>query len=113
MVALVWKERPTSTALDFDRVTELGAEAVALALVHETRGWTVARRMQKTEHADWLMSDPATNRKVAFEISGTATSSLTSRVTEKLRQVAECFVPRRTVCVVRFQEPRARLVDWR
>lgn len=39
---------------DHNRITEDGAEAVALALVHGHRAWRVIRRMQREEHADWL-----------------------------------------------------------
>src|SRR5262245_48880693 len=42
---------------DFNRVTEDGAEAVALALAHRARGWHVVRRMQREEHADWLLEE--------------------------------------------------------
>lgn len=42
---------------DHNRVTEDGAEAVALALAHRNRGWRVVRRMQREEHADWLLEE--------------------------------------------------------
>src|SRR5437879_5297752 len=42
---------------DDNRVTEDGAEAVALAVAHRHRGWRVIRRMQREEHADWLLED--------------------------------------------------------
>ena len=42
---------------DYNRITEDGAEAVALALAHRHRAWRVIRRMQREEHADWLLED--------------------------------------------------------
>lgn len=110
-VTLTWRARLPTDSLDANRVTELGAEAVALALAHEIRGWTVRRRMQKFEHADWLVAD-AQGERFAFEVSGTVNDSLTARVNEKLQQVSKCHEPQRAVCVVRFIEPRARLTDW-
>lgn len=108
---LVWSERPSTDALDADHTVELGAEAVALALVHELRGWTIVRRLQKREFADWLLREPPSNREVALEVSGTAAGSLSARVEQKLEQVARCVVGHCGVCVVRFREPQARLVD--
>jgi len=58
--------------LDANVVTELGAEALALALVHETRGWVVRRRLQRGEFADWLLDAPD-GKVVALEVSGTDT----------------------------------------
>ena len=57
--ALHWKERPAELARmeDFDRVTEEGAEALALALTGRRCGWSVKRRLQSrdSEGAGWLM----------------------------------------------------------
>src|SRR6266849_1044884 len=57
---------------DRKRITEDGAEAVALVLAHRHRSWRVVRRMQQGEHADWLLEDSATGRRqvVALEVSG-------------------------------------------
>ena len=42
---------------DSNRVTEEGAEAIALALVYTAREWRVVRRMQREEHADWWLEN--------------------------------------------------------
>jgi hypothetical protein len=42
---------------DHNRITEDGAEAVALAAAHQHRAWRVVRRMQREEHADWLLEN--------------------------------------------------------
>jgi hypothetical protein len=102
-----WQARPVDAAemLDRKRVTELGAEAIALVLVHETRGWVVRRRLQEGEFADWLLLDQD-GRKVALEVSGTDQESAEGRMCEKLLQVANCTAGEtRAACVVRFLEP--------
>src|SRR5438876_8851672 len=55
--------------LDFHRVTEDAAEAIALALVHVANGWVVRRRLQRGEFADWLLIDRDHNL-VALDVSG-------------------------------------------
>jgi hypothetical protein len=72
--------------LDRHRVTEDGAEAVALSLVHAELGWTVRRRLQRGEHADWLLRDDRRGL-VALEISGTDDGDDAARMKEKLLQV--------------------------
>ena len=71
VATLVWEKRPAADALqlDYHRVTEDGAEAVALALVHSSRSWVVLRRLQREEHADWLLRETTSRRLVALEIS--------------------------------------------
>ena len=106
---LSWSVRSADEAeqLDTNRVTELGAEAIALSLVHATRGWVVRRRLQRTEFADWLLADAAGGR-VALEVSGTIDGGARGRMREKLAQVAGCVAaPTRVACVVRFIEPVA------
>src|SRR5580658_8792718 len=57
---------------DHNRITEDGAEAVALALGHLYREWRVIRRMQREEHADWLLEDLREGKRhvIALEVSG-------------------------------------------
>ena len=97
---------------DRDRVTEDGAEAVALATVHRTRGWRVVRRMQRRHHADWLLehSDEGRNLRVALEVSGVGRGGIASRLREKLEQVANSpDVDQRWAGVVGFEEPAVAL----
>jgi hypothetical protein len=44
---------------------------VALALVYVSRSWMVLRRLQREEHADWLLRETTSRRLVALEVSGT------------------------------------------
>jgi hypothetical protein len=109
---LQWKERAATDAqqLDRHRVTEDGAEAVALALVNAMRGWVVLRRLQRGEHADWLLRDTKSRRLVALEVSGTDDGDGAARLVAKLAQVAESRAARiRAACVVGFLEPHAAL----
>lgn len=96
--------------LDDHRVTEDGAEAVALAVVHAHHGWTVLRRLQRGDYADWLLAVPGTQKRVALEVSGTDDGDDSARMREKLVQVLRCRAgSRRAACVVRFVEPRCSL----
>ena len=99
-----------SLQLDAHRVTEDGAEAVALALVSVSMGWVVLRRLQRGEFADWLLKDQA-DRRVALEISGIDGVLEASRLEEKLRQVcrAAAVIPVQSVCVVAFGPPAVAL----
>src|SRR5437588_3923617 len=45
--------------LDKNRVTEDGAEAIALSYAHSNAGWVVKRRLQRGESADWLLRSEA------------------------------------------------------
>lgn len=111
-MTLSWEERPAVEALqlDYHRVTEDGAEAVALALVHAARSWVVLRRLQREEHADWLLRETTTRRLVALEVSGTDEGDGDARLTAKLLQVAQSTAARRrAACVVGFLEPRVLL----
>jgi hypothetical protein len=106
---LSWSVRSADEAaqLDVNRVTELGAEAIALSLVHATRGWVVRRRLQRAEFADWLLAD-ANGGHVALEVSGTDDGDARGRMREKLQQVSGCVAaPLRVACVVRFVDPVA------
>lgn len=84
---LHWRPRSNDAGemLDANRVTELGAEAVALALVHETQGWIARRRLQRGDSADWLLEDES-GKLVALEVSGTVVGDAQARLAEKLLQ---------------------------
>ena len=108
-VELVWKVVPIGTRdlLDDRRITEDGAEAIALGVVRLVCRWIVRRRLQQGEHADWLLRDES-GRLVALEVSGIDGQRDRARVAAKLRQVARCTVsPVRSACVVAFQPPFA------
>lgn len=97
---------------DSKRLTEDGAEAIALALGHKARGWRVVRRLQQGENADWLLEEPSVGPKqrIALEVSGVAHGSISSRLTEKLKQVSRCEdVDQQWAGVVGFQQPVAAL----
>jgi hypothetical protein len=103
--------RPVAAAandvLDSRRITEDGAEAVALALVSRLYGWTVRRRLQQFESADWLLRDMNDN-DVALEVSGINGQRQTRRINEKIDQVRKSVVaPNQAVCVVAFGPPAA------
>ena len=95
--------------LDFIRVTEDAAEAITLALVHVTRGWTVRRRLQRGEAADWLLID-GDKTLVALEVSGVDTRDIRQRrLKEKAGQVGRCDLEATKVAsVVELQPPRCR-----
>jgi hypothetical protein len=90
--------------LDRNRVTEDGAEAVALTYAHATAGWVVKRRLQRRESADWLLRSDA--GWLALEVSGTASGNPIARLEEKKLQVARCSLPAdRLAIVVAFDRP--------
>lgn len=94
---------------DHNRLTECGAEAVALALAHLYRAWRIVRRMQRRESADWLLEDERGN-EIALEVSGVDRGSVTARLSEKLKQVARnADIDERWAGVVGFEEPTAVL----
>lgn len=110
---LRWAGATSDTAgvFDFNRVTEDAAEAIALALVHCARGWSVGRRAQREEHADWLLSDPD-DRPVALEISGVdMIDAGKRRLREKVQQVGQHANWRaiKAACIVELHPPRCRL----
>lgn len=97
---------------DRHRITEDGAEVVALALAHRHRSWRVFRRMQREEHADWLLEDlrDGVRHLVALEVSGVDRGSIAARLSQKLVQVDKnTDVDQRWACVVGFEEPIAAL----
>jgi hypothetical protein len=97
---------------DHNRVTEDGAEAVALVLAHRHRGWRVVRRMQQGERGDWLLEQAGEGPRqlVALEVSGVDRGSIAGRLAEKLAQVARSVdVDQRWAGVVGFEKPMACL----
>lgn len=97
---------------DSKRLTEDGAEAVALALCHQARGWRVVRRMQQGECADWLLEGTSDShrQRIALEVSGVARGSITARLTQKLNQVLQSEdVDQQWAGIVGFEEPVAAL----
>jgi hypothetical protein len=90
--------------LDSKRVTEDGAEAVALAYASSWKGWVVKRRLQARERADWLLHNEGA--WLALEVSGTAEGDPFARLKEKKQQVAQCSLPaERLAIVVAFDGP--------
>lgn len=97
---------------DRDRVTEDGAEAVALATVHRSRGWRVVRRLQRRHNADWLLEQTGEERSLRFalEVSGVGRGGIAGRLREKLEQVAKSpDVDERWAGVVGFEQPAVAL----
>lgn len=78
---------------DAKRITEDGAEAVALCYVSACAGWVVKRRRQQGERADWLLLQSGRGRALALEISGTVESDIGHRLREKRAQVSGCALP--------------------
>lgn len=112
--ALTWPAAELRLAVqhDHNRITEDGAEAIALAVAHETKTWCVVRRMQREERADWLLEHDSDGKRklVAFEVSGVDRGSIVVRMREKLAQVAQSSdVDHRCAGVVGFERPEAAL----
>jgi len=112
--ALIWPvaDLGTTDQHDDNRITEDGAEAIALAVAHRTRAWRVVRRMQREEHADWLLEhqDNGVRKLVAFEVSGVDRGSVAIRLQEKLSQVAKSHdVDQQWAGVIGFKQPEATL----
>jgi hypothetical protein len=107
---LHWQEASLNSGeqLDFHRVTEDAAEAIALALVHVAKGWVVRRRLQRGEFADWLLVD-SDGHRIAMEVSGVDTVDA-ARLQEKVEQVRKSKVSGgKVACVVELGPPRSRL----
>jgi len=97
---------------DENRITEDGAEAVALAVVHRHQSWCVVRRMQREEHADWLLEGGGKGDRqiIALEVSGVDRGAIAARLLQKLAQVAmSADVDGRWAGVVGFEEPATAL----
>lgn len=108
---LAWHERPAAFAAmeDFNRVTEEGAEVLALALAARCCGWRVKRRLQSrlAQGADWLLE--SSGDKIVLEVGGTDEGDLAALHDRKVRQSKAAPWPKRTLraaCVIRFSGPR-------
>ena len=111
---LIWPTANLATIHQHDskRITEDGAEAIALAVAHKQKAWCVIRRMQQGEHADWLMEHQhdGVRKLIAFEVSGVDQGSITSCLGAKLKQVANSKdVDQRSAGIVGFQQPQTTL----
>ena len=84
--------------LDSNRVTEDGAEAIALTYANSKGGWTVKRRLQRGERADWLLFNEA--GWLALEVSGMISGNPLTRLKEKQQQIARCSLPTDLLAVV-------------
>lgn len=96
--------------MDFHRVTEDAAEAIALALVNVAHGWVARRRLQRGEFADWLFVDKDSNA-IALEVSGVDKIDVgLQRLRQKVDQVKQSgAASTKGACVVELQPPRSRL----
>ncbi len=111
---LSWKSVDLTTIAqhDFNRITEDGAEALTLAVMHRHGEWHVVRRMQREEYADWLLErkGEAGSETAALEVSGVDRGSIGSRLKQKLSQVAKSMdVDQRWAGVVGFELPIAAI----
>jgi hypothetical protein len=107
---LIWTRAATheSKQHDFNRITEDGAEAVILATGHRHQNWRVLRRLQREEHADWLLEGAAVGKRriIALEISGVDQGSIANRLAQKLAQAAQLTgVDERWAGGAVFEEP--------
>lgn len=115
---LRWKVRDAAASSyeDMNRVTEEGAEAIALALACSDGPLVVERRLQSrlAEGADWLLRDRLTGSRVVLEVGGTDEQDLAALLERKVAQARRSPFSSKSApaaCVVRFLEPRAIL--WR
>jgi hypothetical protein len=111
---LIWPPADPETAKQHDdnKITEDGAEAIALGIAHESKSWRVVRRLQREEYADWLLAheEDGARSLIALEVSGVDHGTTGPRLKEKLEQVAKSTdVDERWASVVGFGQPRAVL----
>lgn len=99
--------------LDRHRVTEEAAEAISLALVFESNGWVVRRRMQKGEFGDWLLVDKE-KKLIVLEVSGIdGSDGAARRMRQKVEQVRRSALEQKAICVVELSPPRSTLTRVR
>lgn len=91
-------EKGVLTVNDPDEVTEHGAEAIALAYVHVTAGWSLKRRLRRGESADWLLANK--RRRLALEVSGTTGDDASNRFKQKLEQTGKCTLAKERLAIV-------------
>ena len=113
---LRWRQRAPDVVLheDLNKVTEEGAEAIALAVAALRRSWRVTRRLRSrlAEGADWLLHDPANGSRIILEVGGTDERDVDALLEQKVAQVSRspfASTSETAACVVRFREPKARL----
>lgn len=111
-VELRWEapEDAEKSHQESNRVTEEGAEGLALALVCSSGGWRVVRRLQSVdqERADWLLSNG--RESLLLEVGGTDRQPLATLLKTKLEEARSSPLADRAApaaCVVRFLEPTA------
>lgn len=103
---VLWSHQDATVfdVIDSNRLTEDGAEAVALSYVHFKAAWVVKRRLQRGESADWLLNNAS--GWLALEVSGTVSGDPLARLAEKKEQVSRCTLPaQRLAIVVAFNNP--------
>ena len=108
------REHATSAHEDWNRVTEEGAEAIALMLASLHHSLRIKRRLQSrfSEGADWLLTNSVTGAKVVLEVGGTDEGDLGVLLSRKIAQAKRSPFATRgraAACVVCFAEPEARL----
>ena len=105
--SISWKSTHMATlvAMDDIRLTEDGAESVALGYIRQSGGWTVKRRARRGEYADWILEKDGS--WCAMEVSGVAIGGASGRLREKVAQVRRCTLPAvRLAVVVQFESPQ-------
>jgi hypothetical protein len=110
---LHWDSSPSrdNAQIDYHRITEDAAEAIALALVHTDQAWVIRRRLQRGEFADWLLVD-SKRQSVALEVSGIDEADGGRRLREKIEQVRQASIAeRKAACVVELAAPSATLAN--
>lgn len=104
--AIEWTNQDLAAlnVIDTNRLTEDGAEGIALCYAHSIGGWIVKRRLERGESADWLLQNGS--RYLALEVSGLIKGDCARRLKEKKAQVARCGLPvERLAVVVAFDRP--------
>lgn len=102
-----WRRAQMTTLVSTDdnRLTEDGAEAVALGYIRQVGGWTIKRRTRRGEFADWVLEKDSS--WCAMEISGVAVGDASGRLRQKVAQVRRCTLPAaRLAVVVQFESPQ-------
>jgi hypothetical protein len=101
-----WAARGAATASmrDAHRITEDGADGLTLAVIGAKR-WRLVRRLQRGTFADWLVADEMGTER-ALEVAGTADDDLGKVLRREREQVDRSPYSARSVCVIRFADPR-------
>jgi len=113
--AIQWQPRfpGHDRLLDWKRVTEDGAECIALLIVGTYCKWNVVRRLQSRlrERADWLVEIASSGEQIVLEVSGTDRGPFEPIIRQKMGQAGASPIKtsHSAACVVRFREPMAEL----